>query len=68
VSWHYEDGDTVIFNVVLASVLTNPGKTGYGRLIRKHDVSFLLGFIGSVGISNILHAEIQALLTSVKLC
>ncbi|XP_024626898.1 uncharacterized protein [Medicago truncatula] len=50
------------------SALTNPGKACYGGLIRKHDESFQLGFFGSVGISNILHAEIQALLTSVKLC
>jgi ribonuclease HI len=48
--------------------LTNPRKAGYGGLIRKYDENFQLGFFGCVGISNILHAEIQALLTSIKLC
>jgi len=67
VSWQHGDEDTMILNVD-GSALTNPGKAGYGGLIRKHDGSFQLGFFGNVGISNILHAEIQALLTGVKLC
>jgi ribonuclease HI len=67
VSWQREDEDTMILNVD-ENALTNPGKAGYGGLIRKHDGSFELGFSDSIGISNILHAEIQALLTSVKLC
>jgi len=67
VSWQYGDKDTMILNVD-GNALTNPEKESYGGLIRKHDRSFQLGFSGSVGISNILHAEIQALLTSVKLC
>ena len=60
VSWQHGDEDTMILNVD-GSALTNPGKAGFGGLIRKHDGSFQLGFFGSVGISNILHAEIQAL-------
>jgi hypothetical protein len=67
VSLQHGDKDTMILNVD-GSALTNPGKAGYGGLIRKHDGSFQLGFFDSVGISNILHAEIQALLTGVKLC
>ena len=48
------DEDTIILNVD-GSALKNPGKSGYGGLIHKHDGSFLRGFFGSMGISNILH-------------
>jgi len=67
VSWQHGDEDTIILNVD-GSALNNPGKAGYGGLMRKHGGSFLRGFFGSVGIPNILHAEIQALLTGIKLC
>jgi hypothetical protein len=67
VSWQHEDEVIMILNVD-RSALANPWKAGYGGLIRKHNGSFQLGFFGSVRISNILHVEIQALLTGVKLC
>ena len=67
VSLQHGDEDTIILNVD-GSALNNPGKAGYGGLIRKHDGSFFRGFFGSVGISNILHAEIQVLFTGIKLC
>jgi len=67
VSWQHGDEGTVILNVD-GSALTNTRKAGYGGLIRKHDGSFQLDLFGSAGISNILHAEIQDLLTGVKLC
>lgn len=38
--------------------LINPGKEGFGGLVRKHDGTFQFGFHGSVCLSNILHAEI----------
>jgi hypothetical protein len=57
VSWQHGDEDTIILNVD-GSALNNSEKVGYGGLIRKHDGSFLCGFFGSVGISNILHVEI----------
>jgi hypothetical protein len=40
--------------------LTNPGFAGYGGLIHKYDDNFQIDFFGTVGISNILHVEIQA--------
>jgi len=43
VSWQHGDEDTMILNVD-GNTLTNPGKTGYGGLIRKHNGSFQLGF------------------------
>jgi len=67
VSWQHGDDDTMILNVD-GSALTNPGKVGHGGLIRKHDDSFQLGFFESVGISNILHVEIQPLWIRIKLC
>ncbi|AES96565.1 hypothetical protein MTR_5g038610 [Medicago truncatula] len=67
VSWQYRDEDIMVLNVD-RSALTNSRKVGYGGLIFKHDENFQLGFFGSVGISNILHAEIQALLTSINFC
>lgn len=67
VSWQHGDEDTIILNVD-GSALNNSGKANYGGLIRKHDGSFLRGLFGSVGISNILHAEIQTLLIGIKLC
>jgi len=51
VSWQHGDKDTVILNDVESS-LTNLG--------------FLLGFFGSMGISNILYGEIQTMATGVN--
>jgi len=50
------------------SALTNLGKVGFGGLVHNHDGTFQFGFYGSVGLSNILHAEIQALLVGIKQC
>lgn len=50
------------------SAVTNPGQTGFRGLARDHDGSFAFGFCGSLGISNILHAEIKALRVGIKLC
>jgi hypothetical protein len=44
------------------SALPNIGRADYGGLICNHDDSFQLGFFKNMGISYILHAEIQALL------
>jgi len=33
---------------------------GLGGLVHNHDGSFQFGFVGSVGLSNIVHAEIHA--------
>ncbi|XP_024630775.1 uncharacterized protein [Medicago truncatula] len=67
VTWQHGDEDTMILNVD-GSALANLGKVGYGGLISKHDGNFQLGFFESVGIFNILHAEIQALWIGIKLC
>jgi ribonuclease HI len=66
-SWQHRKEDDMILNVD-GSALINPSKVNNGGLIWKHDGSFQLGLFRSVGISNILHAEIQTLLIGVKLC
>ena len=67
VCWNKGDEDAMILNVD-GSALTNPGKAGFGGLVRNHDGTFQFGFYGSVGLSNIFHAEIQALLVGIRLC
>jgi hypothetical protein len=66
-SWQHGKEDAMILNVD-GSALINPSKVNNGGLIWKHDGSFQLGLFRSVGISNILHAEIQTLLIGEKLC
>jgi len=50
------------------NTLTNPGKAGYGGLIRNFEGKFQFAFYGSVGLSNILHAGIHALMIEIKFC
>jgi len=54
------DNDTMVLNID-GSALTNPGKAGYSGLVRNFEGKFQFFFYGSVGLSNILHAEIHAL-------
>ena len=67
VCWQHGDNDTMVLNVD-DNALTNPGKAGYGGLVRNFEGKFQLAFCGSVGLSNILHAEIHALMIGIKLC
>jgi len=50
------------------NALTNPSKAGYGGLVRNFERKFQFAFYGSVGLSNILHAKIHALMIGIKLC
>ncbi|KEH26098.1 hypothetical protein MTR_6g445010 [Medicago truncatula] len=54
VCWNKGDGDAMILNVD-GSALTNPGKEGFGGLVRKHDGTFQFGFYGSVDWTIYLH-------------
>jgi hypothetical protein len=67
VSWQHEEEYAMILNVD-GSPLTNLSTASCGGLIEKHEGSFQFGFFKSVGISNILHAEIHILLIGLKLC
>lgn len=61
VSWQRSDVGTVTLNVD-GSTLTNPSLIRFGGLVRDSSGSFLRGFYGSVGVSDILYAEVLALL------
>jgi len=50
------------------SAQTNPGMAGFGGLIRDFDGQFMRGFHGNIGYSNILHAEILALMHGIQIC
>jgi len=50
------------------SALTHQGKAGYGWLVRNFEENFQFAFYGNVGLSNILNAEIHALMIGIKLC
>jgi len=50
------------------SALTNPDTTRYGGLVRNFEGKMQFAFYGSVGLSNILHAEIHAFMIGIKLC
>lgn len=68
VTWVNPSEGCVAFNVD-GSAITKPGLSGFGGLIRDHNGVFILhGFYGSIGNSDILHAELMALLHGVDLC
>lgn len=61
-------GEEVLILNVDESALDNPGKTGFGGLMRNHLGEFIQGYYGSAGVATILHAEICALYEGLKLC
>jgi len=63
VCWSKGDVSDTILNVD-GSALTNPE---FGGLVRNHDGAFQFGFYGIIGLSNILHVEIQVFLAGIKL-
>lgn len=67
ISWHRPNKGTMVLNVD-GSALTNPGKAGFGGLVCDCSGAFLLGFYGSAGETDILHAEVLALLRGLSLC
>jgi len=57
----------MILNVE-GSPLTNPRKAEFGGLVKNHEGSFQLSFYRIVGISNVVHDDIKALLIDIELC
>lgn len=47
---------------------SNPGRPGFGGLVRNRVGSFLVGFHGSAGHTSVLHAEILGMLHGLQLC
>jgi len=66
ISWQRGPPDSYILNVD-GSAQTNPGITEFGDLIRDFDGQFIRGFHGNINYSNILHAEIFALLHGIQI-
>ena len=67
VCWQSGDQDVMVLNVDGSAVI-NPGQSGFGGLVRNQEGNFYFGFYESIGWSNMLHVEIQALLIGIKLC
>jgi ribonuclease HI len=57
IRWNDQGGTGMILNVD-GSSLGNPGVSGFGGLIRNSDGTWIQGFAGNIGFSNILHAEL----------
>nr|KYP72298.1 hypothetical protein KK1_004886 [Cajanus cajan] len=62
-----KEGDWVTINVD-GSALTNPGAVGVGGLVRHNTSRFMVGFFGSIGVSNNIHAELVAMWKGLALC
>lgn len=49
IAWQRPKATSVVLNVD-GSALTNPGKAGFGGLVRNSDGEFVFGFYGSAGL------------------
>lgn len=67
VNWLKPKVDWIALNIE-GSALTNSGQAEFCGLIRNHEENFILGFSGLVRISNIMHADLMALLRGPSLC
>lgn len=65
--WQHDDNDTYILNVDI-DALINPKQACYGGLGHNLNGQFQIDYYDSVGLSNILHVEIQILFTETTLC
>lgn len=59
-SWHPVESSATVLNVD-GSSFGNPGISGFGGVLRRHDGSWIYGFGGNIGFSSILQAELLAL-------
>lgn len=66
VKLHPLGDDRTIMNVD-GSSFRNPGRAGFGGLVRRIDGSWVSGFSGSIGFSDNWHAELSALLHGLQL-
>jgi ribonuclease HI len=66
VKWNAHGGNSMILNVDGSSI-GNPGVSGFGGLIRHADGTWIRGFYGNIGVSNIMHAELLALYHGLQL-
>lgn len=66
IKWH-EEGDLALILNVDGSNLGNPGRAGFGGIIRNWDGSWITGFAEFIGIYDILHVELLAVLHGLRL-
>ncbi|KAK7269582.1 hypothetical protein RIF29_22314 [Crotalaria pallida] len=66
VSWNPPATNRVVVNVD-GSSMGNPGRAGFGGLIRNYEGDWICGFAGHFGISNNIHMELLAVLHGLKL-
>lgn len=67
VRWDKPDEGVCSLNVD-GSAMTNPGLAGFGGIVRDSNGKFVRGFYGSVGWSDILHAEVMAIFHGLRMC
>jgi len=65
-SWHPSRMGATILNVD-GSSFGSTGRLGFGGVLRDLDGAWLCGFLGFIGISNNLHAELLAIMHGLKL-
>jgi ribonuclease HI len=65
VAWHPDEQSAIILNVD-GSSLGNPGPSGFGGVLRHSNGDWIFGFVGTVGISTILHVELLAIYNGLK--
>ncbi|KAL6494930.1 hypothetical protein OROGR_030849 [Orobanche gracilis] len=66
VTWKMPPLDWIALNVD-GSSLGNPGNAGFGGLLRDSNGAWISGFLGAIGITNNLHAELMGLLHGLQL-
>ncbi|GAU49474.1 hypothetical protein TSUD_91460 [Trifolium subterraneum] len=66
VRWNALGGNSMILNVDGSSI-GNPGISSFGGLIRNAYGAWIHGFFGNLGVTNILHAELMAILKGLLL-
>lgn len=66
VTWHPSKDSDIILNVD-GSCCGNPGRAGFGGLLRTNDGRWICGFSGFIGISNNLHVELLGLYRGLRL-
>lgn len=66
VLWHPTAEDVVVLNVD-GSSLQNPGPSGFGGVLHSGQGEWIVGFHDYLGNTDILHAELMALLRGLQL-
>lgn len=66
VTWHPSREDVVVLNVD-GSASRQPGRAGFGDLLRRGDSEWLIGYYGSTGVARSLLAKMATLFFSLHM-